>query len=52
MEQNINKWPSSRVAQGGLFHPPKVTYSKETHDLIKCKQNKTKFILHFSIFKL
>lgn len=28
-------WPSNRVAQGGLFHPHKVTYSKETHDLIK-----------------
>lgn len=33
----MNPWPSERVAAGGLFHLPKVKYSKETHDLIKCK---------------
>lgn len=32
-------WPSTRVTQGGIFHPRKVVYSKETHDLIKCKQH-------------
>lgn len=36
MEEN-NEWPSKRVAPGGLFHPAKVKYSKETHDLIKRK---------------
>lgn len=30
-------WPSERVAQGGMFHPHKVTYSKDTYELIKCK---------------
>lgn len=29
-------WPSERVAKGGIFHPQKVAYSKDTHDLIKC----------------
>lgn len=33
----MDNWPSKRVAQGGLFHPAKVSYSKDTHDLIKCK---------------
>lgn len=36
MNEKID-WPSDRVAQGGLFHPHKVTYSKDTHDLIKRK---------------
>lgn len=30
-------WPSERIPQGGLFHTPKVEYSKETADLLKCK---------------
>jgi len=29
------EWPSERVKYGGIFHPAKVKYSKETHDLIK-----------------
>lgn len=33
----MNSWPSERVAHGGLFHLPKVTYSKETHALLKRK---------------
>lgn len=33
----MNSWPSERVASGGLFHLPKVTYSKETHALLKRK---------------
>ena len=33
------KWPSERVAQGGLFHPAKVKYSKETNDLLNRKYN-------------
>lgn len=28
-------WPSTRVAQGGLFHTPRARYTKETQDLIK-----------------
>lgn len=28
--------PNARVAAGGVFHLPKVTYSKETHDFLKC----------------
>lgn len=36
MNEKID-WPSERVAQGGMFHPHKVKYSKDTHDLIKCK---------------
>lgn len=32
------EWPSERVPQGGLFHPPRVEYSKDTHDLIKGKR--------------
>lgn len=35
--ENMDSWPSERVAHGGLFHLPKVTYSKETHALLKCK---------------
>lgn len=31
-------WPSDRVSKGGIFHPQKVVYSKDTHDLIKCKK--------------
>lgn len=33
----MDPWPSERVAHGGLFHLPKVTYSKETHALLKRK---------------
>lgn len=40
MNEKID-WPSDRVAQGGIFHPHKVTYSKETHDLIKGKSTST-----------
>lgn len=29
------EWPSTRIPQGGIFHPPKVQYSKDTHDLMK-----------------
>lgn len=38
MSEKLNKldWPSERVAKGGIFHPQKVAYSKDTHDLIKC----------------
>ena len=28
-------WPSDRISKGGIFHTPKVNYSKETHDMIK-----------------
>lgn len=31
------KWPSTRVAKGGIFNLPKVRYSKETHDFLNCK---------------
>lgn len=34
MDEQI-EWPSTRVPQGGMFHPPKVQYSKDTHDLMK-----------------
>lgn len=30
-------WPSERIPHGGLFHTPKIEYSKETADLLKCK---------------
>lgn len=30
-------WPSSNVAEGGVFNVPKVEYSKETHEFISCK---------------
>lgn len=33
----MESWPSERVAHGGLFHLPKVKYSKETHELLKRK---------------
>lgn len=33
----MDSWPSERVAHGGLFHLPKVKYSKETHALLKRK---------------
>lgn len=38
------KWPSTRVAQGGIFHLPKVKYSKETHDFLNCKLIETELI--------
>ncbi|XP_037944179.1 UPF0193 protein EVG1 homolog [Teleopsis dalmanni] len=28
-------WPSARIPQGGLFHSPKVEYSKETAELVQ-----------------
>ncbi|XP_067642989.1 UPF0193 protein EVG1 homolog [Eurosta solidaginis] len=28
-------WPSERIPQGGLFHTPKIEYSKETADLLQ-----------------
>ena len=38
MDYEQIKWPSDRIAQGGLFHvPQKMEYSQETRDLIKCK---------------
>lgn len=37
LEKLDMKWPSERVKPGGIFHLPKVKYSQETHDLIKCK---------------
>ncbi|XP_055845568.1 UPF0193 protein EVG1 homolog [Episyrphus balteatus] len=40
-EQNI-KWPSDRIAQGGIFHVPKVEYSKETSDLLKMLMEESK----------
>ncbi|CAD7082427.1 unnamed protein product [Hermetia illucens] len=44
MEEN-NEWPSKRVAPGGLFHPAKVKYSKETHDLIKLLMEEAKLTM-------
>lgn len=39
MDENTEetKWPSTRVAKGGIFNLPKVRYSKETHDFLNCK---------------
>lgn len=38
MDQEGNSnWPNTKVSTGGVFHLPKVTYSKETHDFLKCK---------------
>ncbi|XP_055376722.1 UPF0193 protein EVG1 homolog [Condylostylus longicornis] len=34
MEVEDMQWPSERVAKGGIYHPPKVQYSKETNDLL------------------
>lgn len=28
-------WPSDRIPKGGIFHTPRVNYSKETHNMIK-----------------
>lgn len=36
-ENQPKMWPSERIPQGGLFHTPKIQYSKETADLLKCK---------------
>lgn len=38
MDEDV-KWPSTRVAKGGIFNLPKVKYSKETHDFLNCKCN-------------
>uniref|UniRef100_A0A1A9WFB3 Uncharacterized protein n=1 Tax=Glossina brevipalpis TaxID=37001 RepID=A0A1A9WFB3_9MUSC len=35
-------WPSSRIPQGGLFHTPKYSYSKETADLIRLLMKESK----------
>lgn len=37
MEDLLEKieWPSTRVPQGGMFHIPKVQYSKDTQELMK-----------------
>lgn len=46
------KWPSERIPQGGLFHnPPKIEYSKETTELIKCKMVEIP-IIFFNVFVL
>lgn len=37
-EDEPRLWPSERIPQGGLFHTPKIQYSKETADLLKCKK--------------
>ncbi|XP_030373101.1 UPF0193 protein EVG1 homolog [Scaptodrosophila lebanonensis] len=34
-EEQLPLWPSERIPPGGLFHTPKVQYSKETSDLIR-----------------
>lgn len=31
------KWPSTRIAKGGIFNLPNARYSKETHDFLNCK---------------
>ncbi|XP_055592098.1 UPF0193 protein EVG1 homolog [Uranotaenia lowii] len=38
-------WPSTRVAQGGLFHAPKAKYTKETQDLIKVLMEEAKLTI-------
>ncbi|XP_035905229.1 uncharacterized protein LOC118509136 isoform X1 [Anopheles stephensi] len=38
-------WPSTRVAQGGLFHTPKARYTKETQDLIKVLMEEAKLTI-------
>ncbi|XP_039966694.1 UPF0193 protein EVG1 homolog [Bactrocera tryoni] len=35
-------WPSERIAQGGMFHSPKIEYSKETADLLKALMAESK----------
>lgn len=41
-------WPSERIPHGGLFHAPKVNYSKATHDMIKGKLVKSKISIELS----
>ncbi|XP_031353261.1 UPF0193 protein EVG1-like isoform X2 [Photinus pyralis] len=36
------EWPSKRVPQGGLFHPPKVNYDPQTRDYLKALINESK----------
>ncbi|ETN63274.1 hypothetical protein AND_005016 [Anopheles darlingi] len=38
-------WPSTRVAQGGLFHTPRARYTKETQDLIKVLMEEAKLTI-------
>lgn len=38
-------WPSSRVAQGGLFHTAKPKYTKQTQDLIKVLMEEAKLTI-------
>ncbi|XP_061388351.1 UPF0193 protein EVG1 homolog [Musca vetustissima] len=38
-------WPSERIAQGGLFHTPKIKYSKETADLLKLLMKESKMTM-------
>lgn len=47
MQRNsADKWPSTSIGKGGVFHRHGVEYSQETHDLIKCKN------LYHSVEKL
>ncbi|KAI8123412.1 putative UPF0193 protein EVG1 [Lucilia cuprina] len=38
-------WPSERIPQGGLFHTPKIEYSKETADLLKLLMKESKMTM-------
>lgn len=31
------EWLSGRIPKGGVFNPPKVNYSPETKQFLKCK---------------
>ncbi|KAK4874562.1 hypothetical protein RN001_013922 [Aquatica leii] len=42
ISQEEMEWPSTRVPQGGLFHPPKVNYNPDTRDYLKGLINESK----------
>lgn len=29
------QWPSKNINHGGILHPPKATYNRETHQMLK-----------------
>ncbi|XP_004526916.1 UPF0193 protein EVG1 homolog [Ceratitis capitata] len=41
-DDNAIQWPSERIPQGGLFHTPKIEYSKETADLLQALMAESK----------
>lgn len=46
------EWPSKNIRHGGILHPHKVSYSPQTHDMLKGTVFYRKIFNYFNLIKI